>query len=455
MRRRPVEEEDSSEQSEGSADYSDASGCGSDFEDRSLSSSLRKEAADEGWPDCGGRGAWVLTFLILVAGAVGFGMVAFSQGLLEPAGQHSPLAALRGATYSKGLPPAELRVATSSNSANDNAAVAAAAAPGGGAEKKRKTKKKDKYNSVEAVDKVWVDEEENPFDKDWEAFPPSELADHCGVSDIFYWQRYDEELLAAASGGAAVVEEVENPWAKLGPERKYVTFEPDHGGWNNIRMAMEVVLVFAYATGRTLVMPPEQGMYLLNEGSAPDDNKLHFSDFFYLNRLREKMEMIEMRDFLEAEAVTGHLGPLTPNNRTDLENHELWSYLNSVGQGGMRWNPFKVCVTFPETPGKAVEEHSTEQQERLDLFCGKRKPVFYDEAMQEAKVIHFGSGEEDMRVLAHFYTFEHFMDPALDKAVKRFVRYVCFGSDWDGVVEREGGLGSRGGCGWYGGALYY
>ena len=82
---------------------------------------------------------------------------------------------------------------------------------------------------------------------------------------------------------------------------QYVTFEPDHGGWNNIRMAMEVVLVFAFATGRTLVMPPEQGMYLLNKGVSQDDNKLHFSDFFYLHRLREKMELMEMKDFLEQE----------------------------------------------------------------------------------------------------------------------------------------------------------
>lgn len=82
---------------------------------------------------------------------------------------------------------------------------------------------------------------------------------------------------------------------------QYVTFEPDHGGWNNIRMAMEVVLVFAFATGRTLVMPPEQGMYLLNKGVNQDDNKLHFSDFFYLHRLREKMELMEMKDFLEQE----------------------------------------------------------------------------------------------------------------------------------------------------------
>lgn len=33
-------------------------------------------------------------------------------------------------------------------------------------------------------------------------------------------------------------------------EERYVTFEPDVGGWNNIRMQMELVLVFAMATGR-------------------------------------------------------------------------------------------------------------------------------------------------------------------------------------------------------------
>jgi len=29
---------------------------------------------------------------------------------------------------------------------------------------------------------------------------------------------------------------------------KYITFEPDDGGWNNIRMSMETILVLAYAT---------------------------------------------------------------------------------------------------------------------------------------------------------------------------------------------------------------
>ncbi len=121
-----------------------------------------------------------------------------------------------------------------------------------------------------------------------------------------------------------------------------MTFEPDHGGWNNIRMAMEVVLVFAHATGRTLVMPPEQGMYLLNKGASADDNKLHFSDFFYLHRLQETMELIEMDKFLAEEGVTGNLGERPPENRTDLDGRQLWNYLDTVSGGGMRWNPFKV-----------------------------------------------------------------------------------------------------------------
>jgi len=50
-----------------------------------------------------------------------------------------------------------------------------------------------------------------------------------------------------------------------GDRPMYMTFEPDGGGWNNIRMAMETVVVMAHAMGRTLVIPPGQGMYLLRK----------------------------------------------------------------------------------------------------------------------------------------------------------------------------------------------
>jgi len=42
-----------------------------------------------------------------------------------------------------------------------------------------------------------------------------------------------------------------------------VTYEVDYGGFNNVRMTLETLLVFAKATGRTIVLPPKSPIYLL------------------------------------------------------------------------------------------------------------------------------------------------------------------------------------------------
>ena len=46
---------------------------------------------------------------------------------------------------------------------------------------------------------------------------------------------------------------------------KYVSFEPDEGGFNNVRMSLEIIIVFALVTGRTLILPDEYPMYLLGK----------------------------------------------------------------------------------------------------------------------------------------------------------------------------------------------
>jgi len=63
--------------------------------------------------------------------------------------------------------------------------------------------------------------------------------------------------------------------------RRYLTFEPDTGGWNNLRISFENVLILAAVSGRTLVLPPEQVMYLLD---AKKGDKRHgyrqYTDYF-------------------------------------------------------------------------------------------------------------------------------------------------------------------------------
>ena len=86
----------------------------------------------------------------------------------------------------------------------------------------------------------------------------------------------------------------------------------DVGGWNNIRMQMELVLVFAAATGRTLVLPPDQPMYLLNAGKG--HQKAHnFADFFPFDLISQRISVISMEEYLAREGVAGNLRRQTDN----------------------------------------------------------------------------------------------------------------------------------------------
>ena len=70
-------------------------------------------------------------------------------------------------------------------------------------------------------------------------------------------------------------------------EQKFLVFEPDRGGWNNIRMAAETALVFALASGRTLVLPPKVIFYLLDKNNDETDNESSFQTFFDLKKFHD------------------------------------------------------------------------------------------------------------------------------------------------------------------------
>ena len=192
---------------------------------------------------------------------------------------------------------------------------------------------------------------------------------------------------------------------------RYLTFEYDQGGWNNIRMGMESLIVVAHAMGRTLVIPPQQHLYLLGaKHKDPHDKVAHdemgFEDFFDLNLLRSHrgFHVLSMEEFLAKEAVSGGLhGILPPMNSTKIWGQALWTYLNKVADAKPVW--MGRFIAFPNHPGDFSLQEITKNatiSHRLKQFGGERSPVFYDDTLQRAHHIHFPA-REHYRLLQHHY----------------------------------------------------
>jgi hypothetical protein len=260
-----------------------------------------------------------------------------------------------------------------------------------------------------------------------------------------------------------------SPFATLSSttDPKYLTFEPDEGGWNNMRMSMETATAMALSMGRILVLPPKQRMYLLNKDAQKQ--MYSFEDFFHFDSIAHEhsaLEIITMKEFLKREAMTGHLiNKMTglvsfpPQNVTDWNQAKrlnglkspLWKWLRTVADNPM-WNFDKCVAAFPNQPGPAGAERmnsyfqqtrdQTPTRLRVKQYTGKPTPVdappekrlrelianrqgvcVYDETLQNAKVLHLmGDNDSKARLLVHFYLFLFFEDWRHDLWTKRFVR---------------------------------
>lgn len=219
------------------------------------------------------------------------------------------------------------------------------------------------------------------------------------------------------------------------PTDRYISFEPDPGGWNNIRMSMEVIFVLAAATGRTLVLPPRAPMYLLGDGSQ---NARSFGNFFPINEeLKKKVNVITMEEFIVTEGKR-----LLSLNATEIENmksvadicvHQppekdkrscewLFPLLRKRGiQPQMEASHH--CLVFDNDVFDKGANLTADQQKRVDQFCGdSRTQVLYTRELHNPKLIHWQAANLTVRLLNHFYAFTYFTDTAVDNYYKRFVR---------------------------------
>jgi hypothetical protein len=252
---------------------------------------------------------------------------------------------------------------------------------------------------------------------------PGHIECDVNVDDMAYWN--DPQ--------GTRDQEFQSPFANSSPETKYITFEADPGGWNNIRMSTEIFFVMAAATGRTLVLPPKSPFYLLGTGV---EHAREFGNFYPLSnpQLQKRVNVISMKEFIEREGKgilklsdeelekllpVAELCIYKPNSPILCDN--LYKVLRERGlQPDM--HGAKSCFIFDKDHFQG-KEISDDVKEGVKRFCGeKRKPTFYDQSLHEPSLIHWNAADMPHRVLSHFYTFIYFTDPKIDNNYKRFVR---------------------------------
>lgn len=246
---------------------------------------------------------------------------------------------------------------------------------------------------------------------------------------------------------------------------EYLTFEPDRGGWNNIRMAMETILALAFAMGRTLVLPPEKELYLLSKKKQTRHGKsqkteFSFADFFHMESIHQEhegLDIISMEEFLQREAMTGNfMDPQTnqvvfpPRNRTDFngEPDEIFAWLRKHAHNVV-WKADDCLAVFPTDESKAAEddmktifEQMLRDNPQFEDYIGKPVPVdaptldrlkesragrsqmcLYNREMQAAPFLHFPVDHSmSARLLVNPYQFLFFQDYREDLWLKRFIR---------------------------------
>jgi len=179
---------------------------------------------------------------------------------------------------------------------------------------------------------------------------------------------------------------------------RYLTFDTDAGGFNNMRMALEFFVSMSIKSGRTLVLPPKEGWYLMDWGPANAHNKddQEFIQGGFDSTYGEFWDMA----FLRKKGVS----VMTAETFFELE-HDRFEIAASSGPNQQFANspdatPWKTWMDKAEGP----------------IGCADAEPS----VMKDTPIVHFGL--PDTRFFDCLYGSDY-MNPTSDNSGREMLHY--------------------------------
>jgi len=176
----------------------------------------------------------------------------------------------------------------------------------------------------------------------------------------------------------------------LEPTDRFLFFDTDCGGFNNIRIAFELYIVVAWLTNRTLVLPPRRGWYLLDFGPQTrmkvqdQSGTSEYSDYFDITDMRRGVPVMTMKDFMDKHGKEFELDPHFADEvggRTGNRNWINWKnkHWSDVSPA---WDPYEHSIFWP-----TIDSVKDIDRKRLD----NRKKIEISKELMDSKVMNFAS----------------------------------------------------------------
>lgn len=206
-------------------------------------------------------------------------------------------------------------------------------------------------------------------------------------------------------------------------KNRYLIFDIDQGGLNNIRLAFEYVAVIAAITGRTLVVPHPSSWYLINYGAIPDEHQggvTEFSNIFDISALRKAIPVISTTEFINQ--AKSHLSIPEefddPRKFSDIsqeiENEwKEWLHKNSSIPD---WNPYHSIICHPTIEAVQNGPHMDER------YVDNRQKVVFTPRLNAAPILYFPSNDH-YRYLGPVATMFAAEDDTFPTIARRFIKH--------------------------------